>query len=117
MQIALVEAILGVQKPTVLVLINGGTMSLGPLKDTAPAIVDAFYGGEMASPALASVLFGDTNPSGRMAATAYPPNYVNEINLTQMAMKVYVPLSYTHTQSIFLFGNVLYMWCVRLLFS
>lgn len=77
-----------------LVLINGGTISLGPLKDSAPAIIDAFYGGEMAAEALASVLFGETNPSGRMAATVYPPEYVNQIPLTQMAMKV--PPGRTH---------------------
>eukprot|EP00041_Stephanoeca_diplocostata_P032218 m.1026122 g.1026122 ORF g.1026122 m.1026122 type:complete len:760 (+) comp24107_c2_seq13:156-2435(+) len=87
-QSELVKAVLGAKKPTVMVLINGGTISLGDLKDAVPGIIDAFYGGEMASPALASVLFGDTNPSGRMAATVYPPDYINEINLTQMAMKV-----------------------------
>ena len=33
-------------------------MSLGQLKDSAPAILDCFYGGEMAAQAMADVLFG-----------------------------------------------------------
>jgi len=84
----LIDQVLKLGKPTVLVLVHGGTISLGPIRDAVPAIVDAFYGGEKASAALASVLFGETNPSGRMAATAYPVDYVNEIPLTEMAMKV-----------------------------
>ena len=34
-------------------------MTLGSLKETSPAILDCFYGGEKASQALADVLFGD----------------------------------------------------------
>ena len=53
-----VKAVLALNKPTVLVLVHGGAMSLGQLKDSAPAIVDCFYGGEMAAQAMADVLFG-----------------------------------------------------------
>jgi beta-D-xylosidase 4 len=103
----LIRQILELRKPTVLVLIHGGTISLGPLKSASPVIVDAFYGGEMASAALASVLFGETNPSGRMAATAYPPEYVDQIPLTEMAMTVppgRTHLYYTETPE-FKFGD------------
>eukprot|EP01043_Picozoa_sp_COSAG02_P038736 COSAG02_NODE_3008_length_7563_cov_3.445606_5_plen_94_part_00 len=54
----LVKAVLALNKPTVLVLVHGGAMSLGQLKDSAPAILDCFYGGEMAAQAMADVLFG-----------------------------------------------------------
>jgi beta-glucosidase len=47
LQIQLAEEILKLGKPTILVLIHGGAMSLGHLKEEYPAIVDAFYGGEM----------------------------------------------------------------------
>ena len=47
LQIQLAEEILKLGKPTILVLIHGGAMSLGHLKEDYPAIVDAFYGGEM----------------------------------------------------------------------
>jgi len=85
-QPALVQAILKLRKKTVLVLVNGGAMSLGPLKDASSAIVSAIYGGEMASSALSEVLFGVYNPSGKLAATMYPPEYVNQIPLTQMSL-------------------------------
>lgn len=86
LQIKLAQSILAVKKPTILVLIHGGAMSLGPLKDEFDAIVDAFYGGEMASQAIADVLFGKYNPSGKLAVTMYPPDYVNKIPLTNMNM-------------------------------
>ena len=39
--------VLALGKPTVLALVHGGAMSLGPLKATAPAILDCFYGGDI----------------------------------------------------------------------
>eukprot|EP01047_Picozoa_sp_COSAG01_P050793 COSAG01_NODE_5171_length_4436_cov_4.031128_4_plen_83_part_00 len=61
-------------------------MSLGPLKDSAPAIIEAFYGGEAASTALAQILFGEVSPSGKLAVTMYPPSFVDEIPLTEMSL-------------------------------
>lgn len=81
----LVQAILDLKKPTVLVLVNGGTISLGNLAQS-PAILECFYGGEMAASAMASVLFGDYNPTGRMATTVYPPEFVTQVPLTQMSV-------------------------------
>ena len=51
-------------------------------------------GGEMGGVALADVLFGRYNPSGKLAATMYPPNYVNQIPLTEMGLTV--PPGRTH---------------------
>lgn len=85
----LVAAIMKLKKTkTVLVLFSGGAMALGPIKDAAPAIVSANYGGEMGGVALADVLYGKYNPSGKLAATMYPPNYVNQIPLTEMGLTV-----------------------------
>ena len=42
MQEQLVNSVLALGKPTVLVLVHGGAMSLGPIKDSAHAIVDCF---------------------------------------------------------------------------
>ena len=83
-----VKAVLALGKPTVLVLVHGGAMSLGPLKDSAPAILDCFYGGEMAAKAMADVLFGDYNPSGKLAVTMYPPEYVDQIPIEEMSLTV-----------------------------
>ena len=64
LQQSFISQVLALKKPTVLVLVNGGAMSLGPLKNDAPAIVEAFYGGKMASRAIADVLFGACVLSG-----------------------------------------------------
>jgi beta-glucosidase-like glycosyl hydrolase len=71
----------------ILVLVHGGSLSLGPeILDTVPAIVSASYGGQAASRALADVLFGQYNPTGKLAATMYPPMYIHELPLTEMSI-------------------------------
>ena len=75
-------------KPVVLVTFSGGAMSLGPLKDSIPAIISANYGGEFGGVALSDVLFGKYNPSGKLAATWYEGDYVNQIPLTEMSLSV-----------------------------
>lgn len=94
LQPQLVEAIGALNKPTVMVLIHGGAMCLGSLKDSVPAIVDAFYGGEQGADAIAAVLFGDHNPSGKLPVTMYPPEYLFQNPLTQMS--VTAPPGRTH---------------------
>lgn len=85
----LVQQVLALKgKKVVMVLFSGGAMSLGPLKDATSTIIAANYGGEMAAVALADVLFGDYNPSGKLAATMYPPEYVNQIPLSEMGLTV-----------------------------
>jgi len=88
MQRYLVAEVLALQKPTIVVLFNGGAMSLGDINNEAGAIVDAFYGGQAGAIALADVLFGAYNPSGKLAATMYPAEYVDEIPLTEMGLTV-----------------------------
>jgi len=94
LQPELIDAISALKKPTVMVLIHGGVMCLGKFKEAVPAIVDAFYGGEKGGEALASVLFGDYNPSGKLPVTMYPPEYMFENPLTQMS--VTAPPGRTH---------------------
>jgi len=86
MQPKLVQAIAALKKPTVMVLIHGGAMCLGALKDGVPTIVDAFYGGERGAEAIAAVLFGKHNPSGKLPVTMYPPEYMDQIPITQMSV-------------------------------
>ena len=56
------DEILALGKPTSVVLINGGSVAISQLKETAPAIVEAFYPGTRGGDAIAQVLFGDFNP-------------------------------------------------------
>ena len=68
-QHALVEAVLATGTPTVLILSNGRPLTLGNLYQDAPAIIEAWYLGQETGTALANVLFGDVNPSGKLPLT------------------------------------------------
>jgi len=65
----LLEAVVGVGKPVVLVLENGRPLTIGWAKDHVPAILEAWYPGELGGKAIAETLFGDNNPAGRLTIT------------------------------------------------
>ncbi len=65
---AQVQAAAG-DKPVVLVLSNGRPLTLGNLANQMPAIVEAWYLGQETGTALANILFGDVNPSGKLPLT------------------------------------------------
>jgi len=67
----LIQAVTAVGKPTVLVLLNGSALAVNWAAEHVPAIVEAWYPGQAAGPALAQVLFGDYNPAGRLPVTFY----------------------------------------------
>jgi beta-glucosidase len=61
----LVEETLATNPNTVVVLMNGSPVTM-PWVDKVPAIVEAWYPGMMGGGAIADVLFGDVNPSGKL---------------------------------------------------
>ncbi len=65
----LLKALSETGKPLVLVLINGRPLTLAWEKDIADAMLEAWAGGTEAGNAIASVLFGDYNPSGKLTTT------------------------------------------------
>jgi beta-glucosidase len=65
----LVRAVYATGTPTILVLINGRPLSVRWEADHLPAIVEAWEPGERGGEAVSDVLFGDYNPSGRLAIT------------------------------------------------
>ena len=65
----LIRAIQASGTPVVLVLINGRPLSIRWEAENIPAIVEAWEPGERGAQAVADVLFGDYNPSGRLAIT------------------------------------------------
>jgi len=65
----LVEAVVQTGKPTVVVLINGRPLSVRWIAEHVSAIVEAWEPGERGGQAVARILFGDDNPSGRLAIT------------------------------------------------
>lgn len=68
----LLEAVQKAGKPTVAVFVNGSAIAIQRAKDRLPALVEAWFPGEEGGNAIADVLFGDYNPSGRLPLTFYP---------------------------------------------
>ncbi|MEN8191413.1 MAG: glycoside hydrolase family 3 C-terminal domain-containing protein [Bacteroidota bacterium] len=69
MQIKLFNEVLKVNKNVVVVLNNGSAMLMNDWNDKVPAIVEALYPGEQGGKALAQILFGEVNPSGKLPFT------------------------------------------------
>jgi len=69
-------------------------MCLGPQKDKVHAIVEAYYGGQSGADAIAAVLFGSYNPSGKLPVTMYPPEYMQQNPITEMSVSA--PPGRTH---------------------
>jgi beta-glucosidase len=65
----LIRAICNTGKPVILVLINGRAYDLRWEKEHIPAILEAWYPGEQGGNAIARILTGEVNPSGRLPVT------------------------------------------------
>ncbi|AZQ59364.1 glucan 1,4-alpha-glucosidase [Maribacter sp. MJ134] len=70
-QSELIKKIQALGKPTILVLLNGSALSINWENDNIPAIIEAWYPGQAGGTAIADVIFGDYNPSGRLPVTFY----------------------------------------------
>lgn len=75
--------------PTVLVLMSGGPVDVSFAKNDQriAAILWAGYPGQAGGAAIADVLFGTTNPGGKLPMTWYPQDYLNKMPMTSMAMR------------------------------
>jgi beta-glucosidase len=72
-QIDLLKALLKTGKPVVLVLFTGRPLTIKWENDNVPAILNVWFGGSEGGYAIADVLFGDVNPSGKLTTT-WPQN-------------------------------------------
>lgn len=69
----LIKALLKTGKPVVLVLFTGRPLALKWEEENVPAILNVWFGGSEAGDAIADVVFGDVNPSGKLTTT-FPQN-------------------------------------------
>lgn len=79
----LLKALLATGKPVVLVTFTGRPLVLTEEDATVPAILNSWFLGVQAGPAIADVLFGDVNPSGKLT-TSFPRSIGQ------------IPMSYNH---------------------
>lgn len=95
-QQALFDALRALDKPLVVVLINGRPASTVKIAEEANALVEAWYLGERGGDAMADMLFGDINPGGKLPLTI--PRSVGQL-----------PMVYSHKPTArrgYLFGSV-----------
>ena len=69
----LLKALLKTGKPVVLVLFTGRPLAMKWENENVPAILNVWFGGSEAGDAIADVLFGEVNPSGKLTTT-FPQN-------------------------------------------
>ena len=80
LQEELLKAAFEANKKVVVVLMSGRPMTLGWTAENIPAIVEAWHGGSQAGHAIADVLFGDANPSGKLPVAF--PRHVGQLPMT-----------------------------------
>ena len=86
----LLKALVATGKPVILVLFNGRPLTLNWEAENVPAILDVWFGGSETADALADVLFGDVNPSGKLTMS-FPKN-VGQVPLYYAAKNTGRPL-------------------------
>jgi beta-glucosidase len=81
----LLQEIYKTGKPVILVLVQGRPWSISWEKENIPAILEAWYPGERGGNAVANIMFGKVNPSGRLnvsipQSTGHIPVFYNRVN-------------------------------------
>ena len=89
-------------KKVVLVNCSGSAVALEPETSSCDAILQAWYGGEQGGTAVAEILFGDVNPSGKLPVTFYKnTQQLPDFEEYKMAGRTY---RYMKEQPLFSFG-------------
>ncbi len=78
-QVELVQRLLGTGKPVVLVLVENRPLIVREIAESCSAVVMAYQPGDFGGEAIADILMGITNPSGKLPFTY--PRYVNDLIL------------------------------------
>ncbi|GAB4853477.1 NAD(P)H-dependent D-xylose reductase (XR) [Ancistrocladus abbreviatus] len=88
-QLLVTEVAKASKGPVVLVIMSGGGMDISFAKadNKISSILWVGYPGEAGGAALADIIFGSYNPSGRLPMTWYPQSYVDKVPMTNMNMR------------------------------
>ena len=70
-QTSFLKALKATGKPVIFIMMAGSAVAIPWEAENIPAIIDAWYGGQAGGTAVADVLFGDYDPSGRLPVTFY----------------------------------------------
>ncbi|MFA4181089.1 xylan 1,4-beta-xylosidase [Xylanibacter rodentium] len=90
-------------KKVIFVNCSGGAMGLVPESQHCDAIIQAWYGGEQGGDAVADIIFGDYNPSGKLPITFYKSaDQLPDFEDYRMAGRTY---RYFHGEPLFPFGH------------
>jgi beta-glucosidase len=65
----LIQDMAAANKNTIVVITSGGGVGMDAWLDRVPAVIEAWYPGQEGGTALAEILFGEVNPSGRLPVT------------------------------------------------
>ena len=85
MQQKLVKAVVRTGTPTAVVLVNGRPLSVRWIAENVPAILESWVSGEKGGQAIAEILFGKVNPSGKLTVTI--PRHVGQLPVYYNAKK------------------------------
>ena len=113
----LIEKIASLNKHTIVVITSGGAVDMRGWIDQIPGLVEAWYPGQEGGTALAQILFGDANPSGRLPVTFerrwednpvhdsyYPPPGAQQVAYEEGLFVGYRGYEHSGTKPLFPFG-------------
>ena len=98
-QADLIRAVAAVNPRTIVVINSGGGVAWAGWLDKAPAVLQAWYSGQESGQAVAEILFGEVNPSGKLPATfekraednpSYPYYHLKENQKTPYTEGIFV---------------------------
>lgn len=89
-QVKLAQQVMATGVPTIIVLVNGSSVSTPWISGFAAAVVEAWEPGSFGGQAIAEVLFGEVNPSGKLPVTV--PRHVGQLQMFYN----YKPSMYKH---------------------
>jgi beta-glucosidase len=114
----LIQELAAANKNIIVVVTSGGAVNMEPWLDRVPAVLQAWYPGQEGGRALAEILFGEVNPSGRLPVTFertwndnpthdsyYPEAGTNRVEYREGVFVGYRGFDHNGTKPLFPFGH------------